>query len=139
MVATEKRQYKVIGSRPIRPDGTDKVTGRAEYGADIQLTGTLYGAVKRSPYAHALIKRINTEKALALPGVKAVLTRDDFPAVGDSLVDIMEGPGTPLPQLVDRIMASKKALFRGHAVAAVCATDPHTAEEASLLIEVEYE
>ncbi len=140
MVATEKKpEYKVIGTRPIRPDGTDKVTGRAEYGADIQLTGMLFGAVKRSPHAHAVIKRINVEKALALPGVKAVVTRDDFPSVGDSLVDIMEGPGTPLPQLVDRIMASKKALFRGHAVAAVCATDPHTAEDASALIEVEYE
>ena len=139
MVVVSKPEYKVVGTRPIRPDGTDKVTGRAEYGADVHLTGMLYGAVKRSPHAHAVIKRIDASKAMALPGVKTVVTRADFPAVGGGLVDIMEGPGTPLPQLVDRIMASEKALFRGHAVAAVCATDPHTAEDACSLIEVEYE
>ena len=67
MVAT--KEYKVIGTRPIRHDGTDKVTGRAQYGADIRLTGMLFGRVKRSPHAHAIIKSIDASKALALPGV----------------------------------------------------------------------
>ena len=71
--------YKVIGTRPIRPDGTDKVTGRAQYGADIRLTGMLYGRVKRSPHAHAMIKSIDASKALALPGVRAVVTARRLP------------------------------------------------------------
>ena len=60
--------YKVIGTRPIRHDGVDKVTGRAIYGADTQLAGLLYGQVLRSPHAHARIKSIDTSKAAALPG-----------------------------------------------------------------------
>ncbi len=139
MVEAKKPEYEVVGTRPIRPDGTDKVTGRAQYGADFQLTGMLFGAVKRSPHAHARIKRIDASKALALAGVKAVITREDFPAVGGGLAEVVEGYGTPLPQVVDRVMASEKALFRGHAVAAVCATDQHTVEDALELIEVEYE
>ena len=137
MVAT--KEYRVIGTRPIRHDGTDKVTGRAQYGADIRLPGMLYGKVKRSPHAHALIKRIDASKALALPGVKAVVTRADFPAITRGGGEADEAGVTPLPFLVDRIMAGKKALFRGHAVAAVCATDAHTAEDALDLIDVEYE
>ena len=56
------KEYKVVGTRPIRPDGTDKVTGRAQYGADIRLTGMLYGQVKRSPHAHAVIKKIDASR-----------------------------------------------------------------------------
>src|SRR6185436_7592516 len=92
MVATpEKKQYKVVGTRPIRHDGTDKVTGRAQYGADIRMTGMLYGRVKRSPHAHAIIKSIDASKALALPGVKAVVTHADFPKAAHILADIGEG------------------------------------------------
>ena len=137
MVATEKR-YTTIGTRPVRPDGVDKVTGRAQYGADVSLPGMLYGRVKRSPHAHAVIKRIDTSKALALPGVKAVITNADFPAAEDVMEDLGES-ATNLKWLLDNILASDKALYRGHAVAAVCATDPHIAEDALHLIEVEYE
>ncbi|HEU0073674.1 MAG TPA: xanthine dehydrogenase family protein molybdopterin-binding subunit [Dehalococcoidia bacterium] len=137
MVAS--KEYKVVGTRPIRPDGTDKVTGRAQYGADVRLTGMLWGKVKRSPHAHALIKKIDTSKALALPGVRAVITRADFPYVPPEIVESDEAGYTPLPWVVDRVMAGEKALFRGHAVAAVAATDPHIAEDAVALIEVEYE
>ena len=80
MSTTEtKQQYKVIGKRPVRHDGVDKVTGRAVYGADVQLPGMLYGKVLRSPHAHARIKSIRTDKALALEGVKAVVTAADLP------------------------------------------------------------
>ena len=72
-------EYKVVGTRPIRHDGTDKVTGRAKYGADFQAAGMLYAKVLRSPHAHARIKSIDTSKALALPGVKAVITGQDMP------------------------------------------------------------
>jgi len=134
-----EKEYKVVGTRPIRHDGTDKVTGRAQYGADVRLTGMLWGKVKRSPHAHAIIKKIDTSKAEALPGVKAVITRADFPYVPPEIVETDEAGYTPLPWVVDRVMAGEKALFRGHAVAAVAATDAHIAEDALDLIEVEYE
>src|SRR5688572_25775469 len=124
MVATEK-QYKVIGTRPIRHDGTDKVTGRAQYGADIRLAGMLFGRVKRSPHAHAIIKKIDASRALALPGVKAVVTAHDFPASHAGVAEIGEGAAQSLRFVMDNFLASTKALYRGHAVAAVCAIDPH--------------
>jgi len=138
MVAT--REYKVIGTRPIRPDGADKVTGRAEFGADIRLPGMLYGRVKRSPLPHALIKRIDVSRALALPGVKAVVTAADFPPAPDISTPLGEQGGpSPLRYQRDAILASSKVLYVGHPVAAVCASDPHVAEDALDLIEVEYE
>ena len=97
------------------------------------------GRVKRSPHAHAVIKRIDASRALALPGVRAIVTRADFPEPPEGAADGEEGPATPLRYLLDRVIAGKKALFRGHAVAAVCATDLHIAEDALDLIDVEYE
>ncbi len=139
MVATpEKPAYKVIGTRPVRPDGVDKVTGRAAYGADVVLEGMLFGAIVRSPHAHARIKRIDVSKALALPGVKAVLTNADFPAQEAGNLDLGEGSANP-KWLVDNVMAGDKVLYHGHAVAAVAAVDWHTADEAVGLVEVEYE
>ncbi len=79
-MAEATAEYKVIGTRPIRPDGADKVTGRAVYGGDMRLTGMLHGKVLRSPHAHARIKSINTAKAEALPGVKAVITVQGLPS-----------------------------------------------------------
>ena len=80
MVSTpENKNYKVIGTRPIRHDGYDKVTGRAQYGADIKLPGMLIGAVVRSPHAHARIKSIDTSEAERLDGVFAVMTAKDLP------------------------------------------------------------
>ena len=76
-----EKQFKVIGTRPIRHDGLDKVTGVARYSADVHPTGMLHGKILRSPHAHARIRAIDTAKALALPGVKAVVTRDDMPEV----------------------------------------------------------
>ncbi len=137
MVAT--KEYSVIGTRPIRHDGTDKVTGRAQYGSDIQMAGTLQGRVKRSPYAHALIKKIDASKALALPGVKAVVTAADFPKETGGVAEIGEGAVQALEFVVSNFLATDKALYNGHAVAAVCAIDSHTAEDALELIEVEYE
>jgi xanthine dehydrogenase molybdenum-binding subunit len=137
-MVTEK-EYRVVGTRPIRHDGTDKVTGRAQYGADFHFTSMLWGKVKRSPHAQAVIKKIDASKALALPGVEAVITRADFPHVPPEIVETDEAGYTPLPWVVDRIMAGEKALFRGHAVAAVAAMDSHIAEDALDLIDVEYE
>ena len=134
----DKDTLKVVGTRPIRPDGVDKVTGRANFGADMTMPGMLWGKIKRSPYAHARIVSINTDKAMALPGVKAVTTRADFPDIPPDKRTIGAMPHN-LWDLSRNCMAKGKALYEGHAVAAVAATSPAIAEQALDLIEVEYE
>ena len=130
--------YNVVGTRPVRHDGADKVTGRALYGADFDTAGLLHGKILRSPHAHAKIKDIDTSKAEALPGVLAAVTFDDFPQVKNTALDLGEEV-TTLHDLQANILARHKALYKGHAVAAVAATNAHVAEEAVKLIEVEYE
>ena len=130
--------YKVIGTRPIRHDGLDKVTGRARYAADVRFPGMLYGKVLRSPHAHANIKSVDVSKALAMDGVRAVVTSADMGQVADKIQEMGEGAAN-LRHLKDNILADKKALYFGHAIAAVAATSPQIAEEALKLIEVEYE
>ena len=137
MVATE-RPHRVVGTRPVRPDGVDKVTGRARYGADVRFPGMLYGRILRSPHAHAVIRGIDASKAEALPGVRAVVTNADFPRQPDEVVAMGELSAN-LREMLDQVLADRKALYRGHAVAAVCASDPHVAEDALDLIEVDYE
>src|ERR1700730_4651020 len=134
----DKETLKVVGTRPIRPDGVDKVTGRANFGADMTMPGMLWGKIKRSPHAHARIVSINTDKAMALPGVKAVTTRADFPDIPPEGPVLGPAPAN-LWDLSRNCMATGKALYEGHAVAAVAATSPAIAEEALDLIEVEYE
>jgi CO/xanthine dehydrogenase Mo-binding subunit len=136
--AVKQKKYRVIGTRPIRHDGVDKVTGRARYGVDVQLTGMLYGKILRSPHAHARIKSIDTSQAEAFPGVHAVLTSADMPDIGSKIADLGEGM-FDLKDLTQNVLARGKVLYKGHAVAAVAAEDIHTAEEAARLIEVEYE
>lgn len=132
------KPYQVIGTRPIRHDGIDKVTGRAKYGADIQLSGLIYGVVLRSPHAHARIKSIDVAPALALPGVRAVVTHKDLREPGSRIVELGEG-AVNLKHLSNNILAADKVLYRGHAVAAVAADSIHIAEQAAALIKVVYE
>ena len=131
-------EYNIVGKRPIRPDGVEKVTGRAQYGADVKLTGLLYGKVLRSPHPHARIRSIDTSKAEAVPGVKAVITAKDLPFALLSKEELGGDYGR-LKFASDHMMASDKALFRGHPVAAVAAVNAHIAESAMALIEVNYE
>jgi len=130
--------FKVIGTRPIRHDGVDKVTGRAKYGADYSFPGMLYGKVLRSPHAHANLKSVKIDKALALPGVKAVITAADLPQLPDRTEQAGE-MAINMSHLSANILARGKVLYDGHAVAVVAATSPHVAEEALRLIEVDYE
>ena len=125
------RQFKIVGTRPLRPDGIDKVTGKARFGADMYMPGMLYGFVLRSPHAHARIKRIDAASALALDGVKAVLTSSDLPdhANGDQ----------GLRDALENVMARSKALYDGHPVAAVAAVSPAIARQALKMIKVDYE
>ncbi|MCA0015020.1 xanthine dehydrogenase family protein molybdopterin-binding subunit [Mesorhizobium sp. B292B1B] len=125
------RNFASVGTRPIRPDGVDKVTGRARYGADFNMAGQLVGRVLRSPHAHAKIRKIDTSKAEKLAGVKAVITAADLP-------DLTDGDAA-MYDILDNCMARNKALYDGHAVAAVAAIDARTARQALKLIEVDYE
>ncbi|MBZ8119528.1 xanthine dehydrogenase family protein molybdopterin-binding subunit [Roseovarius sp. LXJ103] len=127
-ISKTKADFKVVGTRVPRPDGVDKVTGRAMYGADITVPGMLTGLVLRSPHAHATIDKIDASKALALPGVKAVVTCDDLGVPEDaSLRDVQ-----------DNCLARGKVLYHGHAVAGIAAIDMATAKKALKLIEVSY-
>ncbi len=130
--------FKVVGTRPIRPDGVDKVTGRANFGADLALPGMLWGKIKRSPHAHARILGIDAGKAMALPGVRAVVTASDFPEIKSEEAFVGEGPMN-FRDLSRNVMARQKVLYEGHAVAAVAAISPIVAAAALDLIEVEYE
>jgi xanthine dehydrogenase molybdenum-binding subunit len=135
---SQEPAYKVIGTRPIRHDGVDKVTGRALYGADIHLAGTLYGAVLRSPHAHARLLSIDTRQAQALPGVKAVVTAADLPEIGDKVAEQGEGTAN-LRYMSHNVLARDKVLYDGHPVAAVAASSVHIAQAALELIQVTYE
>ena len=137
--AKVESKFKVVGTRPVRHDGTDKVTGRAVYGADIQLPGLVHGKILRSPHAHVRIKSINTERASSHPGVLAVVTHADLPWTDDRLMEVGEDQVMSLRYLSTAVLADDKALHKGHPVAAVAASNPHAAEEALDLIEVEYE
>ncbi len=134
----EQKRYQVIGTRPIRMDGTDKVTGRALYGADIRLPGLLYGAVLRSPHAHARIRSIDTSQAEKLAGVRAVVTSADLSELESKITELGEST-VNLRYQSSNVLARDKVLYFGHAVAAVAATSLHIAEEALGLIKVDYE
>src|SRR3954467_10606651 len=128
---------KWIGQRTVRPDGVDKVTGRAAFAADTTMPGMIWGKVLRSPHPHARIKSIDTSKAEALPGVKAVVSaRDvvDFPIAKSVMLGIQD-----MRWMCRNVMAREKVLFPGHPVAAVAATTEAIAAQACELIEVEYE
>ncbi len=133
-----KAGLKVVGTRPVRPDGADKVTGRAAFGADFAMPGMLVGKIKRSPHAHARIVSIDTKKARALIGVKAVVTAADFPDLASEEYEAGEGAAN-MRDLSLNCMAREKVLYDGHAVAAVAATSTAIADQALDLIEVKYE
>ena len=122
--------FRVVGTRPIRHDGLEKLTGAAKYGADTQLAGMLHGKILRSPHAHARIRSIDTSKAEALPGVVAVATSADFPIIDDQVADFAKTDGNARIT-AELVLAREKALYKGHGVAAVAAVSPHAAEEAA--------
>jgi CO/xanthine dehydrogenase Mo-binding subunit len=135
----EKPEFRVVGTRPVRPDGVDKVTGKAAYGADMKMPGMLHARIKRSPHAHARIVSIDVKKALALKGVKAVITSADFPELDPSIVAAGGEAHHNMANYSANCMARGKAVYEGHAVAAVAATSPSIARQAMDLIEVVYE
>jgi CO/xanthine dehydrogenase Mo-binding subunit len=131
-------RFKWVGTRPIRPDGVPKVTGKAMYAADYTMQGAIVGRILRSPHAHARIRSIDTSKAAALPGVKAVMTGKDLPDHKFEYVG-PERVAVNFWHVTRNVMAREKTLYEGHAVAAVAAIDAATADEALALIDVDYE
>ncbi|HKU96794.1 MAG TPA: xanthine dehydrogenase family protein molybdopterin-binding subunit, partial [Vineibacter sp.] len=134
---SERSDNKWIGQRTVRPDGAEKVTGRAAYAADTTMPGMIWGKVLRSPHPHARIRSIDTSKAEKLPGVKAVMTAKDivdFPIDKSVMLGIQD-----MRWMCRNVMAREKALFAGHPVAAVAAMSEKIAAEACKLIEVDYE
>ena len=133
-----KRDFKYVGTRPIRPDGIERVTGRAQYGADLSMPGMIHGHIVRSPHAHARIRSIDFSEALKLPGVLATMSADDLPEPLDRII-----PGGEvemhLKDYSPVVMARGKVLHHAQAVAAVAATSPSIAEEAARRVKVEYE
>ena len=125
------QEHKYIGTRPVRPDGVEKVTGRANFGSDHALPGMIVGKVVRSPHAHARIRAIDTSAAEAMPGVLAAITAADFPD--------RSGFSPPRKRFNDNLLAGDKALYHGHAVAAVAATSNAVAEAAAAAVRVDYE
>lgn len=138
MTTVERPQYKVIGTRPLRPDGVEKVTGKAQFGADVQPAGLIHGRVLRSPHAHARILKIDTSEAEKLPGVLAVITHADFPTTIARIEELGEST-INTNEVGENVLASKKVLYRGHAVAAVAAASRQVADEALKHIRVDYE
>jgi 4-hydroxybenzoyl-CoA reductase subunit alpha len=127
------KNYKVIGTNVHRVDGPDKVTGAARYTFDLTLPNMLYGKILRSPHPHAKILSVDTSKAEALPGVKAVVT-------GKDTLGRKQGIWRRFPELCDEeILCREKVRYIGDPVAAVAALDEDIAEQALDLIEVEYE
>ncbi|MDX1383912.1 MAG: molybdopterin cofactor-binding domain-containing protein [Thermoanaerobaculia bacterium] len=136
MTVTAKKEdaaapsYKYIGTRIVRQDGLDKVTGRARFAADLTLPGMQHGVVVRSPHAHAKIVSIDTAKAEAMPGVKGVVTGADFPVLD---------PKDPQFAVSMNLMARDKVFYEGQVVAAVAAETRQQARAAAAAVEVEYE
>ncbi|MFT5350051.1 MAG: xanthine dehydrogenase molybdenum-binding subunit [Gammaproteobacteria bacterium] len=131
--------FRVIGTRPTRPDGLDKVTGQALYSDDFFLPNMLHGKILRSPHAHAKILSIDTSAAEALPGVRAVVIGKDFPEVDNKMISQGAAGMINIGEVADNCIARNKVLYDGHAIAGVAADNPHIAEEAVNLIKVEYE
>ena len=137
MASVKERKY--VGKRITKVDALDRVTGKAVYGADLFVPGMLYSKVLRSPHPHARIRRLDTSKAEALEGVKAVITSADLPTPTDAATSFGGELMIALPDLRKLTMAHEKVLFDGHAITAVASTSPEIAERALSLIEVEYQ
>jgi len=139
MTTTHNTEFSAVGKRPVRHDGYDKVTGKALYGADMNLPGMIHGSILRSPHAHARVISIDTSKAEAHPDVHAVISNTDFPQHENKSASIIPGPPLNPKEQTDNILAGEKVLYKGHPIAAVAASSPHMAEEALNLITVDYE
>ena len=138
-IILSNKEYKTVGKRAERQDAYDKVTGKARYGADVNLPGLLHGKIVRSPHSHARILSIDSKKAMDIPGVHAVITGYDLPVLPGKVSEMPEGAMVNMGFWGQNVLAREKALYNGHAIAAIAADSAHLAEEAAKLIDVQYE
>ena len=134
-VATQPAAYRSVGKPEPKVDAVKLVQGKPAFTADMEMRGMLVAKVLHSPVAHARIKRIDAEKARALPGVAAVLTWEDIPRVVYSTA----GQSDPIPGPLDSFSLDNKVRFVGDRVAFVAAESEEIAQQALELIEVEYD
>jgi len=127
---------KLIGQNYSTSDLVAKVTGKAKYAEDYRAEGMLYARLPTSPYPHARIRSINTSAALALPGVKAILTPDEIPGPAAIVTDLGQ---TIQPNMKGERALASEPVYRGEPVLAVCAVDDLTAAEAIERIEIDWE
>ncbi|MYW89906.1 xanthine dehydrogenase subunit D [Amycolatopsis rubida] len=127
--AAETGKAAGVGESALRPDGTAKVTGRFAYSSDLWIEGMVWATTLRSPYAAARIRSVDTSKALAQPGVHAVLTHEDVPGAKTYGMKSADQP----------VLAVDEVRYHGEPVALVAADDPETARQAAKLIIVDYE
>ena len=121
--------HRLIGKNYVTPDLVAKVTGRAKYAEDYRAEGMLFAKLLLSPMPHAHVRSIDASEALAMPGVKAVLTVDDLPAPADAMTDL--GQVIPANQLAERALTNDP-VYQGDPILAVCAVDELTCAEAIL-------
>src|ERR1700752_1042544 len=129
-------QYKLIGKDYPTPDLYAKVTGKAKYAEDFRIDGMLFCKLLLSPVAHGRVKHLDVSKAMAMPGVKAILTQDDLPAPADSVTDL--GVTIKANPLGEKAL-TMEPLYHGEPVLAVAAVDEYTAAEAIEAIDIEFE
>jgi len=130
------QQYKLIGKDYPTPDLYAKVTGKAKYAEDFRIDGMLFCKLLLSPVAHGRVKHLDVSKAMAMPGVKAILTQDDLPAPADSVTDL--GVTIKANPLGEKALTNEP-LYHGEPVLAVAAVDEYTAAEAIEAIDIEFE
>src|SRR5271169_4183642 len=131
-----KPNYKLIGQNYTTPDLVAKVTGRAKYAEDYRADGMLFAKLLLSPMPHARIRSIDTSAALAMPGVKAILTADDMPKPADAMTDL--GQRIPANPLGERGLTNEP-VYQGEPILAVCAVDEYTCAEAIEKIKIDFE
>jgi CO/xanthine dehydrogenase Mo-binding subunit len=131
-----KPNYKLIGQNYTTPDLVAKVTGRAKYAEDYRAEGMLFAKLLLSPMPHAHVRSIDASEALAMPGVKAILTVDDLPAPADAMTDL--GQVIPANKLGERGLTNDP-VYQGEPILAVCAVDEYTCAEAIEKIHIEYD
>ena len=127
---------KLVGQNYTTPDLVAKVTGKAKYAEDFRAEGMLFAKLLLSPMPHARVVRIDTSAALAMPGVKAILTADDLPAPADIVTDL--GQTIRANPKGERALTNEP-LYEGEPILAVAAVDEYTAAEAIEKIQIEYE
>src|ERR1700757_3293671 len=129
-------QYKLIGKDYPTPDLYAKVTGKAKYAEDFRIDGMLFCKLLLSPVPHGRVKHLDVSKAMAMPGVKAILTQNDLPAPADSVNDL----GVVIKaNLQGEKALTMEPLYQGEPVLALAAVDEYTAAEAIEKIEIEFE